>query len=53
MPVVESEVCLLMDYIVDADHSGGLMHFVDTDVPIYVHDEELHTALWSLFTKVS
>lgn len=28
------------------------MHFIDTDVPIYVHDEELHTALWSLFTKV-
>lgn len=28
------------------------MHFIDTDVPIYVHDQELYTALWSLFTKV-
>ena len=36
----------------DADHSGGLMHFIGTDVPIYVHDLELTNALWCLFTKV-
>ncbi|KAF7547304.1 hypothetical protein G7046_g9041 [Stylonectria norvegica] len=36
----------------DADHSGGLMHFLGTDVPIYVHDLELNNALWCLFTKV-
>jgi hypothetical protein len=29
------------------------MHFIDTDVPIYVHDLELTNALWCLFTKVS
>ncbi|MCJ1300690.1 hypothetical protein MMC08_003487 [Hypocenomyce scalaris] len=34
-----------------ADHSGGLMHFIGTDVPIYVHDLELTNALWCLFTK--
>lgn len=37
---------------VDADHSGGLMHFIGTNVPIYVHDLELSNALWCLFTKV-
>ena len=37
---------------VDADHSGGLMHFIDTNVPIYVHDLELRNALWCLYTKV-
>ena len=36
----------------DADHSGGLMHFIGTDVPIYAHDKELTNALWCLFTKV-
>ncbi|KAL6249423.1 hypothetical protein RBB50_003276 [Rhinocladiella similis] len=34
-----------------ADHSGGLMHFIGTDVPIYVHDLELQNALWCLYTK--
>ncbi|RVX74086.1 hypothetical protein B0A52_01918 [Exophiala mesophila] len=34
-----------------ADHSGGLMHFIDTNVPIYVHDLELRNALWCLYTK--
>ncbi len=29
------------------------MHFIDTGVPIYVHDLELTNALWCLFTKVS
>lgn len=28
------------------------MHFIDTDVPVYVHDLELTNALWCLFTKV-
>lgn len=28
------------------------MHFLGTDVPIYVHDLELTNALWCLFTKV-
>lgn len=28
------------------------MHFIDTDVPVYVHDLELSNALWCLFTKV-
>jgi glyoxylase-like metal-dependent hydrolase (beta-lactamase superfamily II) len=37
--------------IADADHSGGLMHFIDTDVPIYVHDLELTNALWCLYTR--
>ncbi|OQV09145.1 hypothetical protein CLAIMM_13308 [Cladophialophora immunda] len=47
----DSVVYWLIVHVLDADHSGGLMHFIDTNVPIYVHDEELHTALWSLFTK--
>lgn len=28
------------------------MHFIDTGVPVYVHDLELTNALWCLFTKV-
>lgn len=28
------------------------MHFIGTDIPIYVHDIELTNALWCLFTKV-
>ncbi|KAK6379788.1 hypothetical protein LTS17_005861 [Exophiala oligosperma] len=47
---IKDVTAVLMGHL-HADHSGGLMHFIDTDVPIYVHDEELHTALWSLFTK--
>ncbi len=28
------------------------MAFIDTGVPVYVHDVELTNALWCLFTKV-
>ena len=33
------------------DHAGGLKHFVGTDVPIYVHEEELKNAFYSITTK--
>jgi len=32
------------------DHAGGLEHFVGTDVPIYVHEEELKHACWAVAT---
>ncbi|OQD70286.1 hypothetical protein PENDEC_c025G05240 [Penicillium decumbens] len=32
------------------DHAGGLEHFVDTDVPIYVHEEEFKHACWAVAT---
>ncbi|OGE51032.1 hypothetical protein PENARI_c015G04589 [Penicillium arizonense] len=32
------------------DHAGGLEHFMDTDVPIYVHEEEFKHACWSVAT---
>lgn len=43
---------LIVGIPADADHSGGLTHFIDTGVPIYVHDLELVNAVWCLFTKV-
>jgi metal-dependent hydrolase (beta-lactamase superfamily II) len=27
------------------DHAGGLEHFMGTDVPIYVHEEEFQACL--------
>lgn len=33
------------------DHAGGLEHFFDTDVPIYVHEEEFKYACWAAATK--
>ncbi|KAJ5381168.1 uncharacterized protein N7496_003596 [Penicillium cataractarum] len=30
------------------DHAGGLEHFVDTDVPIYVHEDEFKHACWAV-----
>lgn len=33
------------------DHAGGLEHFVDTNVPIYVHEEEFKHACWAVATK--
>ncbi|MFC7203731.1 N-acyl homoserine lactonase family protein [Haloferax namakaokahaiae] len=32
------------------DHAGGLVEFADTDVPIYVHEEELKFAYYSAKT---
>lgn len=32
------------------DHAGGLEHFVDTGVPIYVHEEEFKHACWAVAT---
>ena len=33
------------------DHAGGLDFFKGTDVPIYVHEEELKNAFYSVATK--
>lgn len=33
------------------DHAGGLEHFLNTDVPIYVHEEEFKHACWGAGTK--
>ena len=33
------------------DHAGGLEHFFKTDVPIYVHEDELKHAYFSVATK--
>ncbi|KAK4949496.1 hypothetical protein LTR10_012114 [Elasticomyces elasticus] len=33
------------------DHAGGLEHFMGTDVPIYVHEEEFKHACWAVGTK--
>ncbi|BCS28591.1 N-acyl homoserine lactonase family protein [Aspergillus puulaauensis] len=32
------------------DHAGGLEHFLDTDVPIIVHEEEFKHACWAVAT---
>lgn len=32
------------------DHAGGLEHFFDTNVPIYVHEEEFKYACWAVAT---
>jgi glyoxylase-like metal-dependent hydrolase (beta-lactamase superfamily II) len=32
------------------DHAGGLEHFLGTDVPIYVHEEEFKHACWAVAT---
>ncbi|OJJ65108.1 hypothetical protein ASPSYDRAFT_85086 [Aspergillus sydowii CBS 593.65] len=32
------------------DHAGGLEHFLHTDVPIYVHEEEFKHACWAVAT---
>ena len=32
------------------DHAGGLEHFMNTDVPIYVHEEEFKHACWAVGT---
>lgn len=32
------------------DHAGGLEHFMGTDVPIYVHEEEFKHACWAVGT---
>lgn len=33
------------------DHAGGLEHFRNTNVPIYVHEEEFKHACWATATK--
>lgn len=33
------------------DHAGGLEHFVDSGVPIYVHEEEFKHACWAIATE--
>ncbi|KAE8345037.1 hypothetical protein BDV24DRAFT_148476 [Aspergillus arachidicola] len=33
------------------DHAGGLVHFRNTGVPIYVHEEEFKHACWAAGTK--
>lgn len=33
------------------DHAGGLENFVDSGVPIYVHEEEFKHACWAVATK--
>ncbi|KAE8141396.1 beta-lactamase-like protein [Aspergillus pseudotamarii] len=33
------------------DHAGGLEHFLNTDVPIYVHEGEFKHACWGAGTK--
>lgn len=33
------------------DHAGGLEHFRNTDVPIYVHEKELKHAFFSVASK--
>lgn len=33
------------------DHAGGLEHFMGTDVPIWVHEEEFKHACWAIGTK--
>ncbi|MBA7491855.1 N-acyl homoserine lactonase [subsurface metagenome] len=33
------------------DHAGGLEHFIGTDVPIYVHEEEFKHACWAAGTE--
>jgi glyoxylase-like metal-dependent hydrolase (beta-lactamase superfamily II) len=33
------------------DHAGGLEHFFDTSVPIYVHEEEFKYACWAVATQ--
>ncbi|KAK9450190.1 Metallo-beta-lactamase superfamily protein [Limtongia smithiae] len=35
-----------------SDHAGGLEHFIDTDVEVWVHEDELKTAFWSAATGV-
>ncbi|KAL3417207.1 hypothetical protein PVAG01_11207 [Phlyctema vagabunda] len=32
------------------DHAGGLEHFLDTGIPIYVHEEEFKHACWAVAT---
>jgi hypothetical protein len=38
---------LTLDYL---DHAGGREHFIDTNVPIYVHEEEIKHAYWAVAT---
>lgn len=33
------------------DHAGGLEHFLGTDIPIYVHEEEFKHACWAVGTE--
>jgi len=33
------------------DHAGGLEHFLDSGVPIYVHEEEFKHGAWAVATK--
>jgi glyoxylase-like metal-dependent hydrolase (beta-lactamase superfamily II) len=33
------------------DHAGGLEHFIGTNVPIYVHEEEFKHACWAVATE--
>lgn len=33
------------------DHAGGLEHFRNTSVPIYVHEEEFKHACWAAGTN--
>ncbi|KAH6972394.1 metallo-beta-lactamase superfamily protein [Ilyonectria sp. MPI-CAGE-AT-0026] len=34
------------------DHAGGLEHFIGSDIPIYVHEEEFKHACWAAATGV-
>lgn len=33
------------------DHAGGLEHFVNSDVPIFVHEDEFKHACWAVATQ--
>lgn len=46
---VEDIDCVLQTHL-HLDHAGGLYHFDGTDVPIYVHEEELKHAYYSART---
>lgn len=47
-----SDVSAIIISHLHLDHAGGLEHFRGTDVPIYVHEEELKHAFYGVATKV-
>lgn len=44
-----------IDYVLQThlhmDHAGGLYHFADTDTPVFVHEDELKFAYYSVVTR--